>query len=58
MPQPGNNETEDEFVKRCIPIVIEDGTATDGAQAVAICHSIWQRAQKKDFTGTIFKADE
>jgi len=46
MPTPRNKESEDKFVDRCIPIVIEDGTAKDGKQAVAICHSIFQHHKK------------
>jgi hypothetical protein len=47
MPSPGQNETKDEFVKRCIPIVIHEGTAKDGSQANAICHSMWDQYVKK-----------
>jgi hypothetical protein len=46
MPTPRNKETEDKFVGRCIPIVIAEGTAKDGAQAAAICHSMYQRHKK------------
>ena len=41
MPTPKKGETEDDFVSRCIPIVLDEGTAEDGAQAAAICHSLW-----------------
>lgn len=47
MPVPGKNEKEEDFVKRCIPIVIKEGTAKDGSQANAICHSIWEESKKK-----------
>jgi hypothetical protein len=47
MPTPRSDETEEEFVERCIPIVIEDGTAEDGSQANAICHSMWDQEQEK-----------
>ncbi len=46
MPEPGDGETRDEFIKRCVPIVIDDGTAADGDQAVAVCSSIWRRAHE------------
>ncbi len=46
MPDPRPDETEAEFVKRCIPITIEDGTAEDGAQASAICHSMFRESKK------------
>lgn len=48
MPSPDKNETEKHFVERCIPIVIEEGTAKDGAQASAICHSMYM--EKKTST--------
>jgi len=51
MPKPKPNETEAEFVDRCIPIVLADGTAQDGSQAAAICHSKWDEAQKVDWSG-------
>jgi ATP-dependent Clp endopeptidase proteolytic subunit ClpP len=47
MPTPKKGEKEDDFVDRCIPIVIEEGTADDGEQAAAICHSIWEESKKK-----------
>jgi hypothetical protein len=46
MPTPQPDETRDDFVSRCIPIVIEDGTAEDGSQANAICNSMWEDAHK------------
>lgn len=46
MPNPTPNETEQEFVDRCIPIVLEEGTAQDGSQAAAICHSKWDESKK------------
>jgi len=47
MPTPHpDTETEDEFVERCIPVVLDDGTTDDGDQAAAICHSMYQDAAK------------
>lgn len=46
MPTPKEGESKQEFVDRCIPIVLEEGTAEDGSQANAICHSIWEQHQK------------
>lgn len=43
MPTPGEGESHDDFIDRCIPQVIDDGTAEDGSQAKAICESIWRR---------------
>ena len=48
MPEPKENETRKEFVTRCVPIVIDDGTAEDGDQAVAVCNSMWEEAKKSD----------
>lgn len=42
MPAPGENESQEDFIGRCIPIVIADGTASNQDQAVAICHSMWR----------------
>lgn len=58
MPSPEPNESHDDFIKRCIPIVIEDGAAADGTQANAICESLWERSKEKEdvsFKGTIIK---
>jgi hypothetical protein len=46
MPVPKEDETEEEFVKRCIPIVLDEGIAKDGKQAVAICHAIFKKVKK------------
>lgn len=51
-PQP-SQETEQEFISRCIPIVLEEGTAENRAQAAAICQAYWDEAmnvkiQKQD----------
>lgn len=47
MPTPKKNESESDFVDRCIPIVLDEGTAEDGAQAAAICHSMYKKWKKK-----------
>jgi len=46
MPTPGDNETKDEFIERCIPIVLDDGTAKDNKQAFAVCNSMWEQEKK------------
>lgn len=43
MPTPNPGESRADFVDRCIPIVIDEGTAEDGAQAAAICHSMFDQ---------------
>jgi len=47
MPTPNEGESENEYVSRCIPIVIHEGTAKDSKQAAAICHSMWDEHKKK-----------
>jgi hypothetical protein len=44
--EPNPNESEDEFISRCVPILINEGK--DNEQAVAICYSYWEgeRIQK------------
>lgn len=44
MPTPNDNETEEEFMSRCIPILINEGREQD--QAVAICASKWDESNK------------
>jgi hypothetical protein len=56
MPEPKDDETRDEFVDRCIPIVIEDGTAEDQEQAVAVCNSMWEDAQEDKSMSNALKA--
>lgn len=41
MPVPRNNENREDFVNRCIPVVLNDGTASNQNQAVAICNSLF-----------------
>jgi hypothetical protein len=43
MPTPNQGESHDDFISRCVPIVIDDGTADSPEQAVAVCNSIWDR---------------
>jgi HK97 family phage prohead protease len=47
MPDPGRYGTREAFMKACVPMVIKEGTAEDGDQAVAICSSMWRRRDKK-----------
>ena len=53
MPEPRAGESRDDFIGRCIPVVLDDGTAEDQAQAVAVCISMW----KKDKGGTMADND-
>lgn len=47
MPEPRDDEAEDDFVKRCIPVVLhEDGDVEHIDHAVAKCHGIWRQYHK------------
>lgn len=41
MPKPKAGESRQEFVSRCIPIVLDEGTAKESKQAAAICYSMF-----------------
>ena len=45
MPKPKQGESHDDYISRCIPIVIKDGTAKDDKEATAVCNSMWDEAQ-------------
>lgn len=47
MPTPNKNETEKDFISRCVPYVLKEKTAKTKEQAVAICYSIWRRSKGK-----------
>lgn len=47
MPTPRKGESEKSYVRRCVPVVIREGTAKDGSQAAAICHSMYRRRRAK-----------
>ena len=44
--KPGENETQDEFISRCIGE--EVGNGHEQAQAVAICYSKWKERRRKE----------
>jgi len=50
MPTPREGETRQKFIQRCIPQVIRDGTAEDGTQGAAVCHSIWRQNKRGEAT--------
>lgn len=41
-PAPKPNEPREEFVSRCISIVLDENPGMETDQAVAICNSIWE----------------
>lgn len=45
MPVPKSGQSKADFLSECIPIVLEDGTAADNDQAVAVCNSMWEEAR-------------
>lgn len=51
MPKPLPNEKESDYISRCIPIVIKEGTAKDSKQASAICYSMWREKHKQSESG-------
>lgn len=48
MPRPIKGEAKAQFIKRCIPSIIREGTAKDVNQAVAICNTIFDRKQRRE----------
>lgn len=47
MPTPNKGETEPDFLRRCIPIVMAEGAVEDTKQAAAICYSMYRERTKK-----------
>ena len=60
MPIPKKGESEKDYVDRCIPIVMQEGTAKDGAQAAAICHSMYKEKHKgvEESVGYLFALEQ
>jgi len=48
MPSPLPNESKKDYLSRCIPYVMKEGTASSTSQAAAICHSLWKKYKNKD----------
>lgn len=47
MPTLHKNETQKEFVSRCIPIVHKEHPEMDNSQVVAVCYSLFRQQSKK-----------
>ncbi len=45
MPSPQRGESRSDFMERCVPQVLDEGTADNQEQAVAICESYWQEGE-------------
>ena len=44
MPTPRSDESQDSFIQRCIPMLMNEGKEQD--QAIAICSSMWDSKRK------------
>lgn len=53
MPTPEKGESKKDFIERCIPIVIDEGTAEDSEQAYAVCNSMFDKKDEKKMAGKI-----
>ena len=45
VPKPNKDESQKDYVSRCIETVMGDGTTEDNKQAAAICYSTWREHQ-------------
>lgn len=46
MPKPHKDENKEDFISRCIPMLVDEGRDQD--QAVAMCYSIWSEHANKE----------
>jgi len=53
MPTVKQGESRDDFISRCVPIVMREGTAKDNKQAIAICGSMFDKKDMKLETANI-----
>lgn len=54
---PSGFDSKSDFLKECIPTVLEDGTAEDQDQAVAICNSMWENRSVRQLPATVSLRD-
>lgn len=47
MPNPIPGQSQNDFLRVCVPQVLQDGTAENPEQAVAICISMYEQAKKE-----------
>ena len=47
MPTPNKGEKQKDYISRCIPMVMKEGTAKDQKQAAAVCFSMWKQHKSK-----------
>lgn len=50
IPKPGENESQSDFVSRCMSFLDEEDSSLDQDQRVAACHDAYRRAKKEDET--------
>lgn len=55
MPSVRPGESREDFISRCIPIVMEEGTANSPDQAAAICYSKWDEHVSKSLSEEVMK---
>lgn len=53
MPYPKEGESKSDYISRCIPYVMKEGTAKDNKQAAAICYSMWEKNKNESITNKI-----
>jgi len=41
MPTPQADESREDWMERCVPMVMDEGTADSRQQAIAMCSSMW-----------------
>ena len=54
MPNPKAGESQSDFIHRCVPVVMNEGTTDDNKQAVAICGSMWRKAHGRKGKAKLF----
>jgi hypothetical protein len=55
MPEVRKGESEQDFVSRAIPKLLEDGTAKDQKQAAAIAYSMWREKKNNANEVTVYR---
>jgi len=53
MPYPKEGESKENYISRCIPYMMKEGTAKDNKQAAAICYSMWEKNKNESITNKI-----
>lgn len=46
LPIPKKNETQDDFISRCMSSDVMNSEFPDNKQRAAVCHSQWKKAKK------------